>query len=510
MRRTPLIALLLATGLLTSAAASAGSVEAQKLTRIAIGYTPASITSVRTVETALGATVLESLPDIDADIVGATSGRAATVIAAIGSLPGVRYAQLDGRAYASVEPNDEFWDQEWSPVTTRAPQAWDLTTGAPSVVVAVVDTGVDATQPDLVGRLLDGHDFVNGDEDVADDNGHGTAVAGVVAAAGNNEIGVAGYCWQCRILPVKVLGSDGSGFNSWVAAGILWAVDHGANVINTSLGSVTDDLTVAAAAQYAAGHGVLIVAAAGNAGSSTLQYPAGLPGVLSVSASDQSDHLYSFSNTGAAVAAPGENVTTGVGGSYVTFLGTSSAAPVVSGIAALALSAAPTATAAQVTQAIESTAVPTPGVINGRVDAYAAVHAIAPSLISAPSTSTPASPPAASTEASPSSRAIRAKLEVRGRLTNRQRRRAYTLRTAVGLLQATVAVRPRVALTVRLIAPNGAIVAHRTGVGPLRFKTAVDPMRYRLVVSRRGSGPPISFRATVVFPDPSTLDSSRR
>ena len=90
---------------------------------------------------------------------------------------------------------------------------------------------------------------------------------------------------------MKVLGSDGSGFNSWVAAGILWAVDNGARVINTSLGSFNDDMTVAAAAQYAALHGVLVVAAAGNDGSSTLQYPAALPGVLSVSASDQSDHL---------------------------------------------------------------------------------------------------------------------------------------------------------------------------------------------------------------------------
>ena len=238
MRRALITTLLLATGLLTSAAASAGSVETPRLTRIAVGYTPASITSVRRLETALGATLLESLPDIDADIIGAPGGSAATVIAAISSLPGVRYAQLDGRAYANVEPNDEFWGQEWSPVTTHAPQAWDLTTGSPSVVVAVVDTGVDATQPDLEGRVLGGYDFVNGDGDATDDNGHGTAVAGVIAAAGNNEIGVAGYCWQCRILPVKVLGSDGSGFNSWVASGILWAVDHGARVINTSLGSV--------------------------------------------------------------------------------------------------------------------------------------------------------------------------------------------------------------------------------------------------------------------------------
>jgi hypothetical protein len=226
-----------------------------------------------------------------------------------------------------------------------------------------------------------------------------------------------------------------------------------------------------------------------------------------VSASDQSDRLYSFSNTGAAVAAPGENVTTGIGGTYVTFLGTSSAAPVVSGIAALAFSAAPNATVAQVTQAIESTAVPTPGVIDGRVDAYATVHALAPPAGSA-------SPPARSTEVPPPSRETRATLVVRGRLTNRHRRRTYTLRTAIGPLQAKVSVRSlgrrRVRITVRLVAPNGATVAARSGVGPLRFDTAVDPMRYRLVVSRQEPGPPVSYRATVVFPNPSTLDSPRR
>src|SRR5262249_54020206 len=145
-------------------------------------------------------------------------------------------------------------------------------------------------------------------------------------------------------------------------------------------GSLTDDLTVAAAAQYAALHGVLVVAAAGNDGSATLQYPAALPNVLSVGASDQNDQPYSFSNTGAAVAAPGENITTGLQDTYVSFLGTSSATPVVSGIAALALSASPGASPAQITQAIESTTVPSTGAVYGRVDAYAAVHALAPGL----------------------------------------------------------------------------------------------------------------------------------
>ena len=168
-------------------------------------------------------------------------------------------------------------------------------------------------------------------------------------------------------MPVKVLGADGTGFDSALAQGIVWATDHGARVINASLGGPGEDATLGAAAQYAQAHGALLVAAAGNDSSSTLDYPAALPNVLSAAASDQTDRLYWFSNSGASVAAPGENSTTGPGDSYVTFLGTSSAAPVVSGIAGLLFSAVPGATAAQVQQAVETSAVPMPGVAHGRV-----------------------------------------------------------------------------------------------------------------------------------------------
>src|SRR5439155_517296 len=183
-----------------------------------------------------------------------------------------------------------------------------------------------------------GYDYVNNDQDPSDDNGHGTAVAGIVAENSDNGIGVADYIWACRLMPVKVLDADGTGFASGLAQGIVWATDHGARVLNLSLGTPVDDLTLTAAAQYAWLHGALVVAAAGNESSPTVDYPAALPNVLSVAASDQSDRLYAFSNSGARVAAPGENSTTGRGSTYVSFLGTSSAAPVVSGIAGLAFS----------------------------------------------------------------------------------------------------------------------------------------------------------------------------
>jgi hypothetical protein len=193
--------------------------------------------------------------------------------------------------------------------------------GSSQVVVGILDTGVDPGQPDLRGKHVAGYDYVNNDQDPSDDNGHGTAVAGVVAASSDNRIGVAGYCWGCRLMPVKVLGADGTGFASCLAQGIVWATDHGARVINASLGSPVNDLTLAAPAQYAWLRGVLVVAAAGNESSPSPDYPAVLPNVLSVSASDHNDRLYAFSNSGARVAAPGENSTTGLGGTYVSFLG---------------------------------------------------------------------------------------------------------------------------------------------------------------------------------------------
>jgi subtilisin family serine protease len=469
------------------------------LTRIAVGYTSEGRSAVQAFEDSLGVKQLDSLSAIDADVVGVTQDRSAATIAALRAFPGVRYAQLDGRAYAAGTPNDAYWPQEWSPVKTHAPQAWDLTTGSSSVVVAVVDTGVDAGQPDLAGRVLPGYDFVNGDADAGDDQGHGTAVAGVTAAAGDNGVGVAGYCWQCRILPVKVLGADGSGFNSWVAEGIIWAVDHGARVINASLGSLTDDLTLAAASQYAAQHGVLLVAAAGNDASAMLRYPAALPGVLSVGASDQNDQPYSFSNSGAAVAAPGENVTTGIQGSYVVFVGTSSAAPVVSGIAALAFAVAPTATAVQVTQALETTASPSPGSANGRVDAYATVHLLAPQL--APVAMPPSAPPSRPT-ASSEDGSVR--MVLRGRLTSTRPVRAYAVRTGGGDFHAILSSlnRAKLRLKLRLLAPDASSLAGSAGSGPLRITLRVDPARYRLTVSRPRAGRPVAYRLVLVFPAP--------
>jgi subtilisin family serine protease len=370
-----------------------------------------------------------------------------------------------------------------------------VSTGSSQVVVAIVDTGVDPTQPDLSGKLVAGFDYVNNDQDPSDDNGHGTAVAGIVAANTDNGIGVAGYCWACRLMPVKVLGADGTGFASGLAQGIVWATDHGARVINARLGSTVDDLTLTAAAQYAWLHGVLVVAAAGNESSPIPDYPAALPNVLSVSASDDHDQLYGFSNSGALVAAPGENSTTALGNSYVSFLGTSSAAPVVTGIAGLAFSLAQGATPAQVEQAIESSAVPIPGVASGRVDAYATLHALAPALARTGTGQ-------AGNEAGGATRVGVTKTKVvRGRLT-RRRNRSIVVTTGTGLLRATAKARGRPTIRLRLLA-SGHIVASARGSGRATLRAQVRARTYRLVLSRT-SRKPVRFALTISYPPASS------
>jgi subtilisin family serine protease len=428
-----------------------------------------------------------------ADVIRLESGATVDAFAVLRADPRVRYAEIDGIVHALRVPNDELLSTQWSVEKTRAEQAWDLTTGSSQVVIGLIDTGVDPTQPDLQGKLVQGYDYVNNDQDPTDDNGHGTAVAGVVAANTNNRNGVAGYCWACLLMPVKVLDSDGTGFMSAVAQGMVWATDHGARVINLSLGGPDQDATIASATQYAQAHNVLVVAAAGNESGLTLDYPAALPNVLSVGASDPDDRLYSFSNSTARVAAPGENSTTADGGGYVLFVGTSSAAPVVSGIAGLAFSLVPSATAADVEHALEATAVPIPGVVAGRVDAFGALHALSPN-----STPTAAPQPGPTSEAGGTGQATRV---VKGKF-RRGKPVRLVLTVGSGTLQSTLKARKggRSVVRLRLLA-TGHVEARARGRGRVRIETRVEARTYRLVADTK-SRRRLAFTLTVSYPRP--------
>ncbi len=301
--------------------------------------------------------------------------------------PNFDYVEEDrvDAAKAFMTPNDpKFSDQwGWGPTPgVNAEAAWDVTTGSNSVIVAVLDTGIDANHPDF-NNLLPGYDFVNNDGTPEDDCGHGTHVAGTVGATTNNGQGVAGAA-QVSILPVKVMKNySGSCSGPWsaVANGITYAVDQGADIITMSLGMEnTWSSTVNAAMQYATDNDVLILAAAGNSGcGSCVAYPARNPMAMAVGALDWNGNVVSFSNKGneLEISAPGLAIwSTTPGGNYGSKSGTSMATPHVAGVAALVLSAQDMS-AAQLRQHLKDTAYdlgkPATAQGAGAVDAAAAV-----------------------------------------------------------------------------------------------------------------------------------------
>ena len=248
--------------------------------------------------------------------------------------------------HANAVPNDVKWasSQKSYLGPLRVDRAWDASpTKGANITVAVVDTGVDQQHPDLAGRVLSGTNIAPTTNSVQDDNGHGTMVAGIIAADMNNLRGIAGIAPQAKILPVKVLDAGGGGNDVDIANGIKWAADHGAKVINLSLGGAGDDPVLDQQVNYALAHDVVVVSAAGNDGSETVGYPAAIPGVIAVSATTHGNALTAFSSYGSRIdiAAPGLDITSTALGvppsadTYATESGTSFASPIVSGVAAL-------------------------------------------------------------------------------------------------------------------------------------------------------------------------------
>ncbi len=278
--------------------------------------------------------------------------------------PDVEYAEPNFVAHITATPNDTLFEEQYalhntgqeigvpgSPSGTvradiKAPEGWEETKGTAETLIAIIDTGVDLLHPDLESKVVSGgRDFVNDDFDATDDHWHGTHIAGIAAAETNNTEGIAGVAWNCKILPVKVLDEDGDGYYSWIADGIIWAADNGADVINMSFGGPSEAGILAEALNYAKAAGVVLVASTGNDGDSVL-YPAAYDEYcLAVAATDYNDNRTDWSNPGPEVdvAAPGERIISCVPtwywgqGSlpYGYAGGTSMAAPHVAGLAAL-------------------------------------------------------------------------------------------------------------------------------------------------------------------------------
>jgi subtilisin family serine protease len=356
-----------------------------------------------------------------------------------------------------VTPNDEDWTEQWGPRLVSAPRAWEVTRGSQGVTVAVLDTGVDGSHPDLRGSLVGGYDVIDQDAVAEDAHGHGTAVAGVIGARTNNGEGQAGLCWTCSLLAIRVLGADGFGTTSTIAEGIIRAVDAGARVLNLSLGGSATTETQREAVAYALDRGAVVVAAAGNDGQATTLYPAAQPGVIGVAATDEHDRLYGWSNRGSAVrvAAPGCNTAPLLHGAYTYFCGTSAATPVVAGIVALLLSVDATFTSAEIEHALRRSAVPVPGLNFGRVDAARTLEALA---------------------------GPRTRFAATGRLA-RGGSRSYPLAAGLGIVDATLRARGPNPLTLALVDVDGRKVALTSGLGALRLHYLVGPRTYVLRVS---------------------------
>ena len=337
------------------------------------------------------------------------------VIEALSKNPHVEYAEENTIAtaldYPATAPSDTYftanqWGLENAGQTIAgqtgtidadidAQSAWSTTTGTSTsgaIKVAILDTGIDATHPDLSTKIDVAKDFTGSTTSTDDIYGHGTHVSGIVAAITNNGTGVAGTCPDCRLLVGKVLNDSGSGANSWIANGIIWATQNGAKVINMSLGSSVKSRTLEDAVNYAWKNGVVVVAAAGNSANPSKTYPGAYTNVIAVAATDNKDKKASFSSYGSwvDVAAPGVNIYStfpthpfilgtqnGRSQNYDYGSGTSMATPMAAGTAALIWSTPYGTSNTAVRSRLESTADKIPGTGNywssGRINAGKAV-----------------------------------------------------------------------------------------------------------------------------------------
>ncbi|MBN1699940.1 MAG: peptidase S8 [Spirochaetales bacterium] len=315
-----------------------------------------------------------------------------TVIIALMSSGLVNYAEKNA-VYSLCEyvPDDPYYSTcQYSPQITGCEEAWEaVQSPGGGIIVAVLDTGINGEHEELEGRVIAGRNVLTG-EDIpegtnSDDNGHGSHVAGIIGAKGDNGKGIAGVAWDCSLMPVKIFGNDIQTTTAHIAEAIVWAVDHGARVISMSFVGMLYSMAVNDAVNYALNRDVVLVAAMGNDGRAKIEYPGAHPGVIAVGATNGRDQVAYFSTRGnhISVAAPGESIYSLKNTSnteYVFGSGTSMATPFVTGVAALLLSARPELTPVELRSIIEDSAVPlgpdefSPAYGYGRVSVYNALN----------------------------------------------------------------------------------------------------------------------------------------
>ncbi len=331
-----------------------------------------------------GARAVSRLPRLNAVSLEVSSSRVAGLRDRLLHRGDVVSVGVAHRRWLSEEPADaRFAEQRSYLDVVRAPAAWDRTHGASNVRIAVVDSGVDVTHPDLASKVAGSYNAVSPGTGVRDLVGHGTGVASVAAAATNNGGGIAGAGYDTSLLAVKVADRTGRIFTDDLAKGIVWAADSGADIINLSLGGPTSDPLEKAAVEYAQRHGALVVAAAGNDGTSGKQFPGALRDVIAVGATTTNGTARaSFSSFGpwVDVAAPGRSILLATpGGGYERADGTSFSSPMVAGEAALLLAFRPDRTADELREAITAGATDARfGFARGNVDFAASLDLLPP------------------------------------------------------------------------------------------------------------------------------------
>ncbi len=307
----------------------------------------------------LGTASVGDIPQIRLKRIKVQSHEFEKVKAALKKNPHIKFAEPNYIAEASFTPNDARYYSQWHLQKISAAPGWDISTGSTNVPIAIIDSGVDPTHPDLTGKLISGYNFVAGNTDTHDVMGHGTAVAGSAAAISNNYTGVAGVAWQNPVMPLVVINSSNYATYYDIAMAITYAADHGAKIINLSLAGSSSSSTLQNAVNYAWNKGAVIFAAAANYSTSTPYYPAACNNVVAVSATTSSDTPASFSNYGnwVDISAPGVSIlTTTNGGTYSSWSGTSFSSPIAAGLGALIMSVNSSLTNTQIVDIIEKNA----------------------------------------------------------------------------------------------------------------------------------------------------------